>query len=218
MSTQLFPLSPVANSYLHQYGLREHPVMQALRHETQTYPYAQMQTLPEQALLLQFLARFLGVKRYLEIGVFTGYSLLAVALVMPKVSKAIGCDIQTDFAEVAKKYWKQAGVDQKVELILQPAEKTLAELSESDPFDFIYIDADKANYLHYYERALTLLRSGGMLALDNMFLQGRVFTETEPRSSSVKTMHQLNVFIHQDPRVEMVMLPLGDGLTLVQKK
>lgn len=219
MSTQLFPLSSTANEYLHQYGLREHPAMQALRHETQAYStYGRMQTVPEQALLLQFLARLLGVKHYLEIGVFTGYSLLAVALAMPEEGKVIGCDIQGDFAEVAKKYWDQAGIAHKVELILQPAEKTLTNLSASDPFDLVYIDADKANYLHYYEHALALLRPKGVIALDNMFLQGRVFSSTESHAVSVKTIHQLNAFIHQDSRVEMVMLPLGDGLTLVQKK
>ncbi len=218
MSTQLFPLPSLGNEYLSRYGLREHPLLQALRQKTQTYVYGNMQSLPEQALLLQFLARLVEAKRYLEVGVFTGYSLLAVALAMPDKGKIIGCDINADFVEIGREYWQKAGVAHKVELFLQPAIETLAKLSDSEPFDLVYIDADKRNYPFYYERALALTRSKGVIALDNTLLQGRVFTPSDKKSMSVAKIRELNAFIHQDARVEMLMLPLGDGLTLVQKK
>ena len=217
MSKQTIPLSESLNNYLQRVGLREHPVMAALRIEARQYSYGKMQTTPEQALLLQFLARLLGVKRYLEVGVFTGYSLLAVALAMPDDGKIIACDMRPDFAEIAHAHWMQAGVDHKVSLIVQPAKETLAALPESEPFDLIYIDADKVNYRYYYERALALLAPQGMIALDNTFLGGRVAAASPDEPASVGVIRDLNQFIYTDPRVEMVMLPIGDGLTLVQK-
>ena len=218
MSNRTFPLSDTLNTYLKQVGLREPAVMRALREETQQHSYGKMQTPPEQALLLQFLTRLLGVQRYLEIGVFTGYSVLAVGLAMPEEGKIIGCDRRADFAEIAHRYWQQAGIAHKVELILQPACDTLAALSDAEPFDLIYIDADKANYPHYYECALQLLVSGGVIALDNMLSAGRVIAPLSTEPPSVAVIRELNQFIHNDVRVEMVMLPIGDGLTLVRKK
>ena len=218
MSNRTFPLPDSLNDYLQRVGLREHAVMQALRKEMQQHSYGKMQTTPEQAQLLQFLTRLLHVRRYLELGVFTGYSLLAVALAMPDNGKIIGCDMRPDFAEIAYRYWEQAGILHKVELILQPARDTLAALADVDPFDLIYIDADKANYPYYYECALQLLAKGGVIALDNMLSGGRVVDVLPNEPSSVGVIRDLNQFIYADPRVEMVMVPLGDGLTLIQKK
>jgi predicted O-methyltransferase YrrM len=218
MSNRTFPLSDALNTYLQQVGLREPAVMQALRLENQQHNYGKMQTPPEQALLLQFLTRLLGVRRYLEIGVFTGYSVLAVGLAMPEDGKIVGCDRRPDFAEIAYRYWEQAGIAHKVELILQPARDTLAALGEVEPFELIYIDADKANYPYYYERALQLLTPGGVIALDNMLSAGRVITPLPAEPPSVTVIRELNQFIHTDTRVEMVMLPIGDGLTLLRKK
>lgn len=217
MSRRTFPLSETLQDYLQQVGFREPPVMRALRLENQQHSYGKMQTTPEQAMLLQFLTRLLGVRRYLEIGVFTGYSALAVALAMPEEGKMIGCDMRPDFAEVAQRYWRQAAVDHKIELILQPARQTLAALTETAPFELIYIDADKVNYPYYYERSLQLLAKNGVIALDNMLSGGRV-AETITKPASVPILRKLNAFIHQDTRVEMVMLPIGDGLTLLRKK
>jgi caffeoyl-CoA O-methyltransferase len=218
MSHRTFPLSESLQTYLQQVGLREPAVMQALRAETQQYSFGKMQTSPEQALLLQLLTRLLGVRRYLEIGVFTGYTVLAVGLAMPEHGKIIGCDRRPDFAEIAYRYWQQAGIAHKVELILQPARETLAGLNEDELFDLVYIDADKANYPYYYERAIELLVPGGVIALDNMLSAGRVVNSPATQLPSVAVIDALNRFIHTDNRVEMVMLPIGDGLTLVRKK
>lgn len=217
MTTRLFSIPPAFETYLYHTGLREHTVMRALREATQKEHYGKMQTLPEEALLLQFLAKMLNVRRYLEIGVFTGYSTLAVALGMPKEGKIIGCDMRPDFAEIAKAYWEKAEVAHKITLFLQPALDTLASLSKKEPFDLIYIDADKANYPQYYEYALSLLRENGVMALDNTLLKGHVVESSFDEPLNALVLRELNLKIHDDTRVEMILLPLGDGLTLVRK-
>lgn len=218
MSNRTFPLPEPLKHYLAQVGLRRHAVLQALEAETQQLRYGKMQTTPEQAQLLQFLVHLLDVRHYLEIGVFTGYSVLAVALAMPEDGKITGCDVSPEFVGIAQRYWEKAGVAHKVKMFLQPAQDTLAALPAQTRFDLIYIDADKAGYPYYYERALELLRPGGVIAMDNMMSGGRVINPQPDEPAGVDIIRHLNVFIHADPRVNMLMLPIGDGLTLVQKK
>jgi caffeoyl-CoA O-methyltransferase len=137
---------------------------------------------------------------------------------MPEKGKIVGCERQAQFADIAHRYWQQAGIAHKVELMLQPAQDTLLALLKTEPFDLIYIDADKANYPQYYEVALQLTPPGGVIALDNMLSGGRVIELCSAASPNVHIIHQLNQFIREDDRVEMIMLPIADGLTLVRKK
>jgi predicted O-methyltransferase YrrM len=219
MSSKTLSLPEPLSEYVLQVGVREAPVMRALRQETQQLSCGKMQSAPEQVQLLQFLVKLLGAQRYLEIGVFTGYSSLGVALALPEAGKVVACDMSTEFTDIAKRYWMQAGMMHKIEFHLQSGLAMVAQLiaEKASPFDLIFIDADKPSYPEYYEAALQLLRPGGVIALDNMFLQGRII-EPDNHANNVKVMRALNKKLHADTRVNMVMLPIGDGLTLVSKK
>jgi caffeoyl-CoA O-methyltransferase len=180
---------------------------------------ARMQITPEQGQFMQMLVLLLGAIKTLEVGVFTGYSSLAVALAMPDHGRVIACDIDEEWTGIAQKYWKEAGVAQKIDLRIAPALKTLDTLlaeGEQATFDFAFIDADKANYDKYYERALKLLRSGGLIAVDNVLWHGRV---VDPSVNDEDTMaiRKLNEKLYADDRVDLSMLPIGDGLTLARK-
>ncbi|HEV8370101.1 MAG TPA: class I SAM-dependent methyltransferase [Pyrinomonadaceae bacterium] len=206
--------------YLVDTSVRETDVARRLREETQRLPQAQMQIGPDQGQFLQLLAQLIHAKKTLEVGVFTGYSSLWVALGLPDDGRIVACDVSEEYTAVARRYWKEAGVDPKIDLRLRPALETLDDLlanNEAGTFDFAFIDADKANYENYYERALKLLRVGGLIAVDNTIWSGRV---ADPNESDVDTVaiRQLNEKLYQDERVALSMLTVGDGLTLAMKR
>lgn len=220
MANQSIGLSDELHDYLLDVSLREPEVMQRLRAETAEHPRSEMQIAPEQAQFLQFLVRLIGARRTLEVGVFTGYSSLAVAMELPPTGTLVACDVSEEYTQVARRYWEKAGVIDRVDLRIAPAEETLAALLEDGQegtFDFAFIDADKTNYDTYYEQSLQLLRPGGVIALDNIFRGGRV-ADPEVKDESVRAIQRLNEKLHDDERIDLSMLPLADGVTLAMKR
>jgi predicted O-methyltransferase YrrM len=212
--------APGIRDYVLGHGVREPEILARLREETARHPRAQMQIPPEQGQLFELLIKLTGARRALEIGVFTGYSSLATALALPEDGKLIACDISEEFTAVARRYWKLAGVDHKIELCIGPAIETLDRLAASgarDSFNFAFIDADKPSYASYYERCLALIRRGGLIVLDNMLQHGQVMVETN-QEPNVIAIRELNDFILNDSRVDALLLPFGDGVTLVRKR
>ena len=206
--------------YLLSVSLREHPVLKELREETAKLPQAGLQLTPEQGQFLSLLARLLNAKKTLEVGVFTGYSSLSVALALPEDGQVIACDINEDWTAVAQRYWAAAGVDHKISLHLAPAGDTLKQLiaaGESGSFDLAFIDADKTNYDHYYEAALNLLRPGGLVVIDNVLWHGAVI---DPNAQDPDTLaiRAINQKVQADDRVDISLVPIGDGLMLARKR
>jgi predicted O-methyltransferase YrrM len=205
--------------YLLAQSLREHPAQTALREATLSVPHAGMQISPDQGQLMALLVRLMGARRTLEIGTFTGYSALTVALALPADGRLLACDISDEYTRVGRPYWKQAGVEQRIELMLAPALQTLdARLAagEAGAYDFAFIDADKANYDAYYERCLKLVRAGGLIALDNTLWSGAVARPAQDADTAA--LQALNSKLHHDQRIELAMLTVGDGLTLARKR
>jgi caffeoyl-CoA O-methyltransferase len=201
-------------------SLRESDVMRQLREATAEHPKSQMQIAPEQAQFFQWLVRLMDARRTLEVGVFTGYSALAVAEVLPPDGTVVACDISEEYTRTARRYWAEAGVTDRIDLRIAPAADTLDALlddGQAGTFDFAFIDADKEAYDTYYERSLRLLRPGGVVALDNMFRDGRV-TDPDVEAESVRAIQRLNDKIHDDDRVDLTLLPLADGVTLARKR
>lgn len=219
MTNKSLQLSDPVHQYLLDASLRETEVQRRLREETASLPGAQMQIAPEQGQFMQLLARLIKARHALEIGVFTGYSALSVAYALPADGRLIACDVDPHCTAIARRYWQEAGVAEKIELRLAPALETLAELLKQGrgSFDLIFIDADKANYLNYYERALELLRPGGLVLIDNVLWSGRV-ADPADRSASTEAIRAVNAHIKNDPRVWPSLLPVADGLTLAMKK
>lgn len=220
MSNQTLNLSDELYRYLCAVSLREPEVLQQLRQETASHPMSQMQIAPEQGQLMALLVQLMGAKRTLEIGVFTGYSALAVALALPDDGQMIACDVSEEYTAIARRYWQQAGVAHKIDLRLAPALDTLDQLltdGYGESFDFAFIDADKSNYDHYYERSLQLVRSGGLIAIDNVLWSGRV-ADTKTEDNRTRKIQALNQKIHQDSRVTLSLVPIADGVTLVLKR
>ncbi len=220
MSTKTINLTPKLYDYLLNVSLREHPVLQELRAMTAQLPAARMQISPEQGQFMALLIQLLDAKKTLDIGTFTGYSALVVALAMPNEGSVIACDVSREWTNKALTYWEKAGVANKIQLKIAPALETLQKLienGESGTFDFVFIDADKKNYLNYYEHALTLLRPGGLIAIDNVLWDGRVADENnqEPETQAIRAV---NESIKHDVRVTFSLLPIGDGLMLARKK
>ena len=212
-------LSPELYEYMLDKSLREHPTLRALREETSTMELAHMQVAPEQAQFMQFLLRQIPAKNVLELGTFTGYSALAMSLVLPDDGRLITCDIRTEWTKVAPPFWKEAKQDHKIELRLKPALDTLHELINGGwegQFDFIFIDADKTNYVAYYEMALKLLQPKGIIAIDNIFWDGKVINAQET-GGQTREIRKLNELIKQDKRVFVSLLPIADGLFLIQR-
>jgi len=207
-------------NYLVGTSVREPEVAKRLREETQKLPMAQMQIGPDQGQFLQLLVRLIAAKRTLEVGVFTGYSSLWVALGLPADGQIVACDVSEEYTSIARRYWKEAGVDHQIDLRLRPALETLDDLlikGDADSFDFAFIDADKSNYDNYYERALRLVRAGGLIAIDNTIWSGRVADPNETDADTV-AIRKLNEKLHRDERVALSMLTVGDGLTLAMRK
>ena len=220
MSTRTIPIDDRLHAYLLGVSVREADVLRELREETARHPRAGMQISPEQGQLMGFLIETLGVRRALEIGVFTGYSSTVVALALPPGGRLVACDVSEEFTSVARRYWRRAGVEDRIELRLGPALDTLDELlrkGEGGTFDFAFVDADKENYLGYYERCLALLRPGGVVAFDNVLWDGRVADPAE-RSETTVAIRALNERLHGDPRVAISLVPIGDGLFLARKR
>jgi predicted O-methyltransferase YrrM len=206
--------------YLLSVSLREPEVLQQLREETATLPLGVMQIAPEQGQFMALLVTLMGAKKTLEVGVFTGYSSLCVALSLPNDGKLIACDVSDEYTTVARRYWEKAGVTNKIDLRIAPAIETLDELlaaGEAKTFDFAFIDADKSNYYSYYERALQLVRPGGLIAIDNVLWSGAV-ADREVRDNRTNKIREFNQKLHQDDRVIISLVPIADGLTLALKK
>ena len=179
-----------------------------------------MQVSPEQGQFMAILTKLIGAKKVLEIGVFTGYSSLSVALALPDDGKLIACDVNESWTSIARRYWQQAKVDHKIDLRLAPAVETLAGLvatGEGSTFDMVFIDADKENYAAYYESSLTLLRQGGLMLIDNVLWHGRV-VDAADNERSVIAIRQLNAMVRDDDRVDISLVPIGDGITLARKR
>ncbi len=205
--------------YVLAHSLREHPALAALREATRAHPRAGMQISADQGQLMALLVKLIGARRTIEIGTFTGYSALAVALALPEDGRVLACDISAEHTQVGRPFWREAGVEHKIELILAPALETLdARLAagEGGGYDFAFIDADKAGYDAYYERCLRLLRPGGLIALDNMLWNGSVARPAQDADTAA--LQALNDKLHRDDRVDMALLTVGDGLTLARRR
>jgi predicted O-methyltransferase YrrM len=201
-------------AYVVAVGVRESAVQRRLRAATRRMPSGGMQIGPEQAALMQLLVRAIGARRCIEIGTFTGYSALAVALALPPGGRIVCCDVSEEWTSIARKYWALASVSGKIQLKLAPALETLKKLK--GPFDFAFIDADKTNYQNYYERCLKLVRRGGLIAIDNTLWYGSVI-DPRDRTEDALAIRAFNRKLHRDRRVEISLIPIGDGLTLALK-
>ena len=209
----------VLYQYLMDQSIREHPAQVALRAATASHPHAGMQISPDQGQFMALLVKLLGARRAIEIGVFTGYSALTVALALPDGGYLLACDVSDEYTRVGRPFWERAGVAHKIDLQLAPAAQTLdarIAAGEAGRYDFAFIDADKTGYDGYYERCLTLVRTGGLIVLDNTLWSGEVARKsTDPSTLSLQA---LNAKLHRDERIDLSLLPLEDGITLARKR
>lgn len=220
MSNKTLQLNDDLYKYVLSMSLREHPVLEELRRSMVGHPKKNMQISPEQGQFLAFLVHILNAKKAIEIGVFTGYSSIAITQALRHDGKLIACDISDEYTKTAEKYWKKAHLMDKIDLRIAPALDTLNQLKENgekSSFDFIFIDADKVNYLHYYEASLELLRPGGIIAIDNVLWSGKVI-DPKVNDEETQAIRLFNIKLKKDDRVCLTMLPLADGLTLALKK
>ena len=218
MSRRTLNLDDTVYDYLLGHSLREHPEQTALREATRSHAHAGMQISPEQGQLMSLLVKLIGARCTIEIGTFTGYSALTVALALPADGRVLACDISAEYTSIGKPYWQRAGVADKIELVIAPATGTLdarIAAGESGRYDFAFIDADKTGYDAYYERCLQLIRAGGLIAIDNTLWGGEVARPAD--DDDTRALQALNDKLHHDERIEMAVLPIGDGLTLARK-
>lgn len=220
MSNRTLSIDDRIYGYLCDVAVDEPDLLRQLREETAQLEYSEMQISPEQGQFMSLLIKLMDVKRAIEIGTFTGYSSICVARAMPKDGKLICCDISPQWTDIAERYWALAKLQEKIDLYMQPAEKTLQMLLDNgaeNSFDFVFIDADKQSYVMYYEMALRLLRKGGIIAVDNTLWSGAVAdpNNTEPGTRAIR---RFNEMLKQDNRVTKSLLTIGDGLTLVLKE
>jgi predicted O-methyltransferase YrrM len=219
MSRRSLAVDDVLHAYLIEHSIREHPAQKALREATAAHPHAGMQIAPEQGQFMALLVRLIGARRAIEVGVFTGYSALTVALALPDDGELLACDISDAYTRVGRPFWEQAGVAHKIDLRLAPARETLeARIAggAAGQYDFAFIDADKASYDAYYESCLALLRRGGLIAIDNTLWGGAVAKPATDADTAA--LQRLNAKLHDDQRVDLSLLPIGDGLTLARKR
>ncbi|MCO7570933.1 class I SAM-dependent methyltransferase [Pseudomonas chlororaphis] len=220
MTARTLNLDDALYHYLLDVSLRETPLLRRLRDETQALPTARWQVAPEQGQFLALLIQLTAARQVLEVGTFTGYSALCMAQALPADGSLICCDLPGDYNATARRYWQEAGVERRIDLRLAPALQTLADLEKAgrlESFDLIFIDADKANYPAYLESALRLLRVGGLAVFDNTLWSGRVL-EVNPASADTRAIQALNRALRDDSRIDLSLLPLGDGLTLCRKR
>jgi predicted O-methyltransferase YrrM len=220
MTTRTLTLTDDIYRYLLAHSSRESPVLARLRAATASLPGAGMQIGPDQGQLMQLLVRMLGARRCLDIGTYTGYSSLAVALALPRDARVVTCDVSAEWTHVARQFWREAGVETVIELHLRPARETLDALlaaGEAGSFDFAFIDADKPSYIDYYERALELVRAGGLIAVDNTLWSGKL-GDARFDDADTRALRLFNEHVHRDARVDLALLTVGDGLTLMRKK
>ncbi len=221
MSNQSIGLSDPLYQYLLANSVREPEILAKLRAETAQHPLVNMQISPEQGQLMGLLVQLIGAQKCLEVGVFTGYSSLAVALNLPDNGRIIACDVSDEFTSIARRYWQEAGVANKISLHVAPALETLDRLianGESGTFDFAFIDADKNNYGAYYDRCFQLVRQGGLILVDNVLWYGRVADPAMDNDKRTQAIRQINQQIYDDDRVQISLIPIGDGLTIARKK
>ncbi|HTD04430.1 class I SAM-dependent methyltransferase [Undibacterium sp.] len=219
MSNRTLNLTETVYQYILDHSIREHPAQTALRAVTSTHRYAGMQISPEQGQFMAMLVKLLGARRTIEVGVFTGYSALTVALALPEDGRLLACDISDEYTQIGKPFWEQARVAHKIELQLAPALITLdarIAAGEAGQYDFAFIDADKCGYDGYYERCLRLLKPGGLIAIDNTLWSGEV--AAPPTNNDTAALQALNIKLHGDERIDLSLLPIGDGLTLARKR
>ncbi|MDE3057943.1 MAG: class I SAM-dependent methyltransferase [Bacteroidota bacterium] len=219
MSRKTFTLPEEVYNYFCSVSLREPEMLQRLREETAKLPESGMQISPEQGQFMRLLVELIGGKKCLEIGTFTGYSSLCVALALPEDGKLVACDKSEEWTSVARRYWKQAGVEKKIQLILGSAIETLDTLvqrGETGTFDFAFIDADKSNYLGYYELVLRLVRGGGLILVDNVLRSGKVADASNKEDDTI-AIREFNRRLHDDGRIFLSMIPMSDGITLARK-
>lgn len=220
MTFKALPLTPALLDYLRSVSLRETDLMRRLRDETAELPHSQMQIAPEQGQFMALLIELMGARRALEVGVFTGYSSLAVASALPEDGQLIACDISEEWTRIARRYWTEAGVAHKIDLRLAPALQTLDDLlarGQHSTFDFAFLDADKVSYGDYYERMLELVRPGGLLLVDNVLWSGDVADPTIQDRDTL-ALRAFNQRLHLDQRISLSLLPLADGVTLARKR
>lgn len=211
-------LEPAIAEYIVATTVREHPLLRELREETQALPQAQMQIGPEQGSFMQLLARAIGTRRYLELGVFTGYSSLAMALALPEDGSILACDVSEEYTAVARRYWLRAGVMGKIDLRIGPALETLDRLvsRNAEPFDLAFVDADKANVENYFDRCLRLVRPGGLILFDNALWDGAVI-DPSADDEATRAIRRLNAKLPDDPRIDVSLIPLCDGVLIARK-
>jgi caffeoyl-CoA O-methyltransferase len=220
MSVRTNVLPDDVYQYILNVSTREPPVLARLREATAPRPEAEMQISPEQGQFMALLARLVGARRCIEIGTYTGYSALAVAMVLPADGLLIACDVSDEFTRVGRPFWKEAGVESKIDLRLQPGLTTLDELlrdGQQNTFDFAFVDADKPGYVQYYEKLLQLVRPGGLICADNTLgLSGAPIIRQN--SASARAMREFNEYVHHDERVDLSMIPIGEGVTLLRRR
>jgi caffeoyl-CoA O-methyltransferase len=219
MSRRTITLDDPLYDYLLAHSLREHHEQTALREATRTHPQAGLQIAPEQAQFMSLLVKLIDAHRAIEVGTFTGYSALTVALALPDDGKLLACDISEEYTAIGKPYWQRAGVAKKIQLVIAPAVQTLdAQIAQGQAgrYDFAFIDADKAGYDSYYERCLELIHAGGLIVFDNTLWRGDVARPA--RDDDTRALQALNDKLHADERVDLALLPIGDGMTVARKR
>lgn len=220
MSLQSIGLNKQLHGYLIDQSLREPAVLQRLREETARLPEANMQIAPEQGQFMMLLLQMMGARSGIEIGVFTGYSTLCEALALPAEGNIVACDVSDRWTSIARRYWEEAGVAERIELHLAPALETLDHLigaARDEEFDYAFIDADKELYPEYYERCLHLVRPGGLIMIDNVLWHGAV-ADRHNNEHDTRILRRLNMSLRSDRRVDLSMVPVGDGMTLLRKR
>lgn len=224
MSKQIEVMGPLID-YLISVSLREEPLLRELREETARSGRQGMQIAPHQGQFMRLLAELLGVKRGIEVGTFTGYSALCTAMAMPADGRLVCCDISEEWTKIARRYWQKAGVAERIDLRLAPAAETLDALiaaGESGTYDWLFIDADKTSYEVYYDKGLQLLRTGGLLLVDNVLWGGDILRDSRQldpeKDRDTLALQAFNRRLHEDQRISLSLVPIGDGLTLARKR
>ena len=220
MTNKTLGLSDELHAYLMRVGVREPNVLCRLREETATLPQHNMQIAPEQGAFMALLVELMGARRCIEVGTFTGYSSTAVALALPADGCIVCCDVSTEWTDIARRCWAEAGVADKIDLRLGPAVETLDAMlaaGEQETYDFAFVDADKTSYPAYYERLLQLVRPGGLLAVDNVLRRGDV-VRPDAGDADTTAIRELNKQLADDERISLAMVPIADGLTLARKR